>query len=52
MFFSNPVPFNEQNYQKQKGPRTSDQLLLKLQSKFWKIPLLATDYLTNFDDAI
>ena len=29
-FLSNPVPFNGQSYQKQKGPGTSDQLLLKL----------------------
>ena len=29
-FISNPVPFNEQNYQKQEGPRISDQLLFKL----------------------
>ena len=25
-FLSNPVPFNGQNYQKQKGPWASDQL--------------------------
>ena len=24
-FLSNPVPFNKQNYQKQKGPGTRDQ---------------------------
>ena len=39
-FISNPVPFIEQNYQEQKGPGTSDQSLLRLQSKFRKIPLL------------
>ena len=36
-FISNPVPFNGQNYQKQKGPRISDQLLFKLREKFRKI---------------
>ena len=29
-FLSNPVSFNRQNYQKQKGPGTSDQSLLRL----------------------
>ena len=38
--FSNPVPFNGQSYQKQKGPRTSDQSLSRLQNKFKKILLL------------
>ena len=33
---SNPVPFNEQDYQKQKGLVTSDQSLFRLQSKFRK----------------
>ena len=33
-FLSNPVHFNEQNYQKEKGPRTSDQLLFSLQNEF------------------
>ena len=52
IIFFNPVPFNGQNYQKQKGPGTSDQLLFKLQNKFRKIPLLVTHYMTNFDDMI
>ena len=39
-FLSNPVPFNGQNYKKQKGPGTSDQLLFRLQNKLRKIPLL------------
>ena len=39
-FLSNLVPFNGQNYQKQKGPVTSDQLLFRLRNKFWNIPLL------------
>ena len=41
IFFPNPIPFNVQSYQKQKGPGTSDQSLLRLQNKFRKIPLLA-----------
>ena len=48
----NPVPFNGQNYQTQKGPGTSDQLLFRLQSKFKKIPLLVMYYLTKSDDII
>ena len=51
-FLSNPVPFNGQNYQKQKGPGTSDQSLFRLQNKFRKIPLLVMYYLTKFDDVI
>ena len=38
-FLSNPAPFNRQNYQKQKGPGTSDQSIFRLQKKFRKIPL-------------
>ena len=49
---SNPVPFNGQSYQKQKGAGTSDQSLFSLQNKFTKIPLLAMYYLTKFDDLI
>ena len=51
-FLSNPVPFNRQNYQKQKGPGTSDQSLSSLQSKFKKNPLLVMYYLTKFNDVI
>ena len=51
-FLSNPVPFNGQNYQKQKGPRTSEQLLFRLQNKFRKTPLLVMYYLPKFDDVI
>ena len=29
-FLSNPVPFNRQSCQKEKGPRTSDQSLFRL----------------------
>ena len=36
VFLSNPVPFNEQNYQKQAGPGTSDQSLFRLRNKFRK----------------
>ena len=51
-FFSNPVPFNGQSYQKQKGPETSAQSLFRLRNKFRKIPLLVIYYLTKFDDVI
>ena len=51
-FLSNPVSFNSQNYQKQKGPETTDKLLFRLQNKFKKIPLLVMYYLTKFDDVI
>ena len=51
-FLLNPVPFNRRNYQKEKGTGTSDQLLLSLQNKFRKIPLLVMYYLTKFDDVI
>ena len=40
IFLSNPVPFNGQSYQKQKGPGTSNQSLFRLQNKFRKIILL------------
>ena len=49
-FLSNPVSFSRQNYQKQKGPGTSDQSLFRLRNKFRKIPLLVVYYLTKFDD--
>ena len=48
-FLSNSVHFNRQNYQKQKGPGTSDQSLFRLRNKFRKIPLLVMYYLTKFD---
>ena len=51
-FLLNPVPFNRRNYQKEKGTGTSDQLLLSLQNKFRKIPLLVMYYLTKFDDVV
>ena len=49
-FLSKPVPFNGQNYQKQKGPGASDQSLFRLRNKFRKIPLLVMHYLIKFDD--
>ena len=52
LFLSNPFPFNGQDYQKQKGPGTSDQLLFRLQKKFRKIPLLVMYNLTKFDYVI
>ena len=33
LFLSNPVPFNREEYEKQKGLGTSDQLLFRLQNK-------------------
>ena len=52
VFFSNPVPFNRQNYQKQKWPGTSDRSLFRLQNKFRKIPSLVMYYLSKFNDII
>ena len=51
-FLSNSVPFNRQNYQKQKEPGTSDKSLFTLQNKFRKIPLLVMYDLTKFDNVI
>ena len=51
-FPPNLVPFNTQNYQKQKRPGTSDQSLFRLRNKFRKNPLLFMYYLTKFDDVI
>ena len=42
-FLLNTVLFNGQNYQKQKGPRTRDQLLFRLWDKFKKIFLYVFD---------
>ena len=46
------VIFNGQNYEKQKGPGTSDQLLFRLGKKFTKKPLFVMYYLTKFADVI
>ena len=51
-FLFNPVPFNGQSYQKQKGSQTSDQLFFRSRSKFRKIILLAIYYLVKFDDVM
>ena len=51
-FLSNPVPFNSQNYKKQKGLGTSDQSLLRLRNNFRKSLLLVMYYLSKFDDVI
>ena len=51
-FLLNPVPFNGQNYRKQKVSGTSNQSLFRLRNKFRKIPLLVVYYLTKFDDVI
>ena len=52
-FFFKPNPFfNGQNYQKQKGPGTSDQSFFMLKDKYRKFPLLVIYYLTNFDVVI
>ena len=51
-FLLNPVSFNGQSYQKQKGPGTSNLSLLRLRSKFTKISLLIMYYLTKCDIVI
>ena len=51
-FLSNPVPFNGQSHQKQKGPGTSNQSIFRLQKKLKKIPLLVMNYLARLDDVI
>ena len=51
-FLSNSVSFNGQNYQKQKGPGTSEKSLFKLQNKFRKISFLVMYYLTKLDHVI
>ena len=48
IFLLNPFLFNGQSYQIQKGPRTSDQLLFRLQTKLTKISLLVMYYPTKF----
>ena len=52
IFLLSPVPFNSQNYLKQKGPGTSDQSLFSLRNKLRKIPSLVMYYLTKFDDVM
>ena len=52
MEYQNPIPFNRQNYQKQKGPGTIDQPLFSLRNKSRKFFLLVMYYLTKFGDVI
>ena len=49
-FLSNPVPFNEKDFEKQKGPGTRDHSFFRLRNKLVKIPSLMMYYLTKFDD--
>ena len=50
LFFQlNLVPFNRQDYEKQKGPGTRDQPLFRLKNKFRKIPLLVLYYPAKFE---
>ena len=51
-FLLNPVAFNGQSYQKQKGPGISEKSLFRLQNKFGKISLLVTYYMTKFNSVI
>ena len=39
----NPVPFNRENYQKQKGPGTSDQSLFRLKKQVQKNSFISYD---------
>ena len=48
-FLLNPVLLNGEEYEKQKGPGTSDQLVFRLQNKFRKFPLLVMYYLIKFN---
>ena len=45
-FLSNPIPFNGQDYKKEKGPGTSDQSLFRLQSKFRKNSFITDTFVT------
>ena len=40
-FLLNPLPFDGQDYKKQKGPETSDQSLIRLQNNFRKKNLIS-----------
>ena len=52
LLFFQANPFNGQNYHKDKGSETSDQLPFRLLNKFRKVYLLVMYCLTKFDDAI
>ena len=53
-FLLNPVPFNGQNYQKQKGPGINDQLVgLQITKEVQKNSFISyIHYLNKFDDVI
>ena len=51
-FISNQVPFNGQDYEKQKESVTRDQSLFRLQHKFRKNSLLVMYYLTMLAEVI
>ena len=52
-FLSDPVPFNGQKYQKQKGSGTSYQSLFRLRNNFKNIPKIASANLCkSVDDTI
>ena len=40
-FLSNPISFNEQDHEKQKGPEASDQSLIRLNLKIQINPLIS-----------
>ena len=52
VFLSNPVPFNGQSFQKQKGSATRHLLIFRLRNKFTKVSLSVIYYLTRFDGVI
>ena len=52
LFLSNPVPFYEQDHKKQKQAGTSDQLLLRLQSRLRKFPSLVIHDTINYSSFI
>ena len=47
-----PVTFNGQSYQKQRGSGTSAQSLFSSRNKFRKMPLFVIYYPTKFDDVM
>ena len=52
IFLLNPFAFDRQDYEKQKGPETSEQSLFMLQNKFQKIPSVVTYYQTKSTNVI
>ena len=51
-FLSNPIPFNGQSNEKQKGSGASHQSFFRSWNKLRKTPLFAIYFLTKFDDKI